>query len=144
MYLRFVDVLLVEDNLANAGIVIREFERHHLENSLVHLKDREDFNAFLMASRRPVSVQATLGRPKIVLLESEMTTMNCMDVLRRIRRNKATKDAGVVVLTSSNEDPAIHKWYHLGANSYIVKPLYFEKFVEAILDFGFHWQLINK
>jgi two-component system, response regulator len=139
-----VDVLLVEDNLDDAEGTIRELKRHHLANNLVHVKDGKEALEFLFSTGRFEKAGDPVSPPKVILLDIHMPKVNSFEVLRKIKSDKRTKTTPVVILTSSNEHPDIHKCYKLGANSYIVKPLNFERFMEAIRNLGFCWLLLNQ
>lgn len=139
-----VDVLLVEDSLNDAELTIRELKKHNLANNLVHVKDGEEALDFIFALGRFAKTRDTLFLPKIVLLDIQMPKVNGIEVLQRIRSDNRTKTTPVVILTSSNQDPDIQKCYALGANSYIVKPVNFERFAEAIRNLGFYWLLLNQ
>jgi CheY-like chemotaxis protein len=82
--------------------------------------------------------------PKVVLLDIQMPKVNGIEVLRIMKTDDRTKSTPVVILTSSKEDPDIQQCYALGANSYIVKPVNFERFAEAIRNLGFYWLLLNQ
>jgi len=82
--------------------------------------------------------------PKVILLDIQMPKVNGIEVLEKIKSHKSVKSIPVVILTSSKEDPDIKKCYALGANSYIVKPVNFEGFAEAIKNLGFYWLLLNQ
>lgn len=138
-----VEVLLVEDNIADAELAIRELKKHNMANQLVHVKDGEEALAFIFGTgefnNRDVSQS-----PKVILLDIQMPKINGIEVLERIKSDERTKSIPVVVLTSSKEDPDIQKCYKLGANSYIVKPVNFEGFAGAIKNLGFYWLLLNQ
>lgn len=139
-----VDVLLVEDNPFDAELTIRELKRHHLVNNFVHVKDGEEALDFLFATGKFAGDPAHAHLPKVILLDIQMPKVNGLEVLKKLRSDERTKKTPVVILTSSNQHPDIHTCYKLGANSYIVKPLSFERFAEAIRNLGFHWLLLNQ
>jgi two-component system response regulator len=130
-----VRVLLVEDNPDDAELAIRHLKKHHLANNVVLLKDGEEALDYLF-SEAP--------QPSLILLDIQMPKVNGIEVLQKIKSDPRTKVIPVVILTSSNQHPDIHRCYHLGANSYIVKPLEFDRFVEAIRNLGFYWLLLNQ
>ena len=82
--------------------------------------------------------------PKVILLDIQMPKVNGIEVLEKIRADERTRQLPVVILTSSKEDPDIKKCYDLGANSYIVKPVNFERFTAAIQSLGYYWLLLNQ
>lgn len=139
-----VDILLVEDNFDDAELTIRELRKHHMANNLVHVMDGEEALDFIFATGKFAGSRDILYPPRVVLLDIQMPKINGIEVLERIKSDERTKKTPVVILTSSNEDPDIRKCYALGANSYIVKPVNFEGFAEAIRNFGFYWLLINQ
>jgi CheY-like chemotaxis protein len=139
-----VDVLLVEDNMNDAELAIREFRKNRLANNLVHVKDGEEALDFLFARGKFSGERDVAFPPKVVLLDIQMPKVNGIEVLRIMKADDRTKSTPVVILTSSKEDPDIQQCYALGANSYIVKPVNFERFAEAIRNLGFFWLLLNQ
>jgi two-component system, response regulator len=138
-----VDILLAEDNINDAELTIRELRKHHMINNLVHVKDGEEAFDFIFATGKFAGSRDILFPPRVVLLDIQMPKINGIEVLEKIKSDERTKKIPVVILTSSNEDPDIRKCYALGANSYIVKPVNFEGFAEAIRNLGFYWLLLN-
>jgi two-component system response regulator len=139
-----VEVLLVEDNLNDAELTIRELRKHHMANNLFHVKDGEEALDFIFGEGKYADSRDLLYRPKVVLLDIQMPKVNGIEVLQKVKSDPRTKATPVVILTSSKEDPDIQKCYDLGANSYIVKPVNFESFAEAIRNLGFYWLLLNQ
>jgi two-component system, response regulator len=139
-----VEVLLVEDNISDAELTIRELKKHHFANNLFHVRDGEEALDFIFGTGKFAGVRDVGQPPKIVLLDIQMPKINGIEVLHRIKSDERTKTTPVVMLTSSKEDPDIKKCYDLGANSYIVKPVNFERFAEAIKNLGFYWLLLNQ
>lgn len=139
-----VDLLLVEDNIHDAELAIRELKKHHIVNNLVHLKDGEQALDFLFGKGTFAGASTPQPLPKLVLLDIQMPKVNGIQVLEVLKSDERTKSTPVVILTSSKEDPDIQKCYALGANSYIVKPVNFEGFSEAIRNLGFYWLLLNQ
>jgi len=132
-----IDILLVEDNPLDAELTLRELKKHHLANHLVHLNDGEEALEFLFANG------ATRSLPKLILLDIQMPKVSGIELLQHIRSHELTRTTPVVILTSSKEDPDVRRCYDLGVNSYIVKPVNFERFSEAIRTLGMYWLLIN-
>ncbi len=144
MNLDSIELLLVEDNINDAELTVRELKKHHLANNLFHVKDGEEALEFLFASGKYAGSRNVNHAPKVVLLDIQMPKINGIEVLQQIRADERTRTTPVVILTSSKEDPDIQKCYKLGANSYIVKPVNFERFAEAIKNLGFYWLLLNQ
>ena len=139
-----VEVLLVEDNITDAELTIRELKKHNMANNLVHLKNGEEALNFIFATGRFAGTRDIQNPPKVVLLDIQMPKVNGIEVLQQIKSDPRTRQLPVVILTSSKENPDIQKCYDLGANSYIVKPVNFEGFALAIKNLGFYWLLLNQ
>jgi two-component system response regulator len=138
-----IEILLVEDNFDDAELTIRALTKSNLANKLIHLKDGAEALDFIFG------VGAFEGRkteivPKVILLDLKLPKVNGMEVLRKIKENSLTEKIPVVVLTSSSQDPDIEHAYTLGANSYIVKPIEFDKFTKAISSLGMYWLALNR
>ncbi len=139
-----IDVLLVEDNVNDAELAIRELKKYHFANKLFHIKDGDEALNFLFATGKYEGKRRIDTPPKLILLDIQMPKLNGIEVLEKVKTDKRTKLIPVVILTSSKEDPDIKKCYDLGANSYIVKPVNFENFALAIKNLGFYWLLLNQ
>ncbi len=139
-----IDVLLVEDNANDAELTIRELKKHNMANNLFHVKDGEEALDFIFATGKYEGMRNVEQPPKLILLDIQMPKVNGIEVLQKIKADERTKATPVVILTSSKEDPDIQKCYTLGANSYIVKPVNFEGFADAIKNLGFYWLLLNQ
>ena len=123
-----VEILLVEDNITDAELTIRELKKHNMANNLVHLKDGEEALDFIYGTGQYAGIREIQHPPKVVLLDIQMPKVNGIEVLEKIKSDPATRAVPVVILTSSKENPDVKKCYELGANSYIVKPVNFEGF----------------
>jgi len=138
-----IEILLVEDSIDDAELTIRALKKKNLANNLVHLKNGAEALDFMFA-RGEYSGRDPYAVPKVILLDLKMPKVSGLEVLAELRKDKRTKTVPVVVLTSSSEDPDINACYALGANSYIVKPVEFDKFFKAVSDLGFYWLLLNQ
>ncbi len=138
-----VEVLLVEDSAEDAEMTLRALRKHHLANRLHHVKDGEEALAFLFATGTFAGRDPESG-PKLVLLDLKLPKVDGHEVLRRLRSDERTRLTPVVVLTSSNEDRDVVESYKLGVNSYIVKPVDFDKFLTAVSELGLYWLLLNR
>lgn len=134
-----LDILLVEDNMDDAGLTIRALKKNNLANNLIHIADGEDALEFLFGEN---AAQKEL--PKLILLDLKMPKVDGIDILKRIKSNERLRVVPVVVLTSSKEERDIVDAYKLGVNAYIVKPVDFEKFVKAVGDLGLFWLVLNQ
>jgi two-component system response regulator len=139
-----VELLLVEDNVSDAELTIRELKKHNMANNLVHVKNGEEALEFIFATGIYANTREVQRFPKVILLDIQMPKVNGMEVLQRIKADERTRSIPVVILTSSKEHPDVQKCYDLGANSYIVKPVNFEGFAQAIKNLGFYWLLLNQ
>ena len=139
-----VEILLVEDNINDAELTIRELKKHNMTNNLVHVKNGEEALDFIFATGQYAATREMQYSPKVVLLDIHIPKVNGIEVLQKIKSDARTKFVPVVILTSSKEHPDIQKCYDLGANSYIVKPVNFESFAQAIKNLGFYWLLLNQ
>ncbi len=138
-----VEILLCEDNERDADLTIRALKKKNLGNEIVWVKDGEEALDYLFG-RNQYEDRKVDDTPKVILLDLKMPKVDGMEVLEEVRSHPATKYIPVVVLTSSNEEKDIVKSYELGVNSYIVKPVDFNKFTEAVSDVGYYWMLLNK
>lgn len=139
-----VDILLVEDNITDAELTIRELKKHNMANNLFHVRNGEEAIDFIFATGKYAATRNIQYPPKVILLDIQMPKVNGIEVLAKIRSDDRTRVTPVVILTSSKENPDIQKCYDLGANSYIVKPVNFEGFAQAIKNLGFYWLLLNQ
>jgi two-component system, response regulator len=131
------DILLVEDNPADVELTQRAFKKNRLLNHMHVARDGVEALEFLFGengSARELSV---------VLLDLKMPRMDGLEVLRRMRADPRTRLLPVVMMTSSSEESDLVASYDLGANSYIVKPVDFENFTEAVRVIGSYWLLLN-
>ncbi len=139
-----VEILLIEDNIHDATLTIRELKRHNMANFLVHLKDGEEALQFIFGTGPYDGKPLNANTPKLILLDIQMPKINGIELLQELKKNPDTRTIPVVMLTSSKESPDIAKCYELGVNSYIVKPVNFDAFTEAIRQLGFYWLLLNQ
>jgi two-component system response regulator len=138
-----VEILLVEDNPDDAELTIDALRKKKLASALTHVEDGEEALEFLFAEGR-FAGRKGVEHPKLVLLDLKMPKLSGLEVLKIIKSDKRTASIPVVVLTSSKEEPDIHEAYALGANSYIVKPVTFEKFADVVASVGFYWLVVNQ
>lgn len=134
-----VEILLVEDREEDAELTRRALRRHRLTNHLHHARDGAEALEYLFGGD-----DRNGHTPRVILLDLKLPKVSGLEVLRALRANARTRHIPVVVLSSSREDHDLVEAYTLGANSYIVKPVEFEAFVEAVSALGFYWALLNE
>ena len=130
-----IDILLVEDNPSDAELTQRALRKSELGAQLAIARDGAEALEYLLSNR---------PRPKVIFLDLKLPKIDGIEVLRRVRADERTKSIPVVVLTSSQEERDISECYKLGVNSYIVKPVEFDKFYKAVADLGTYWLVLNK
>lgn len=138
-----VEILLVEDNMADAELTLRALNKAKIANHILHLKDGEQALDYLFGKGAYDGRDFT-KLPRIVLLDIKMPKVDGIEVLRQLKSNELTKVIPVVIMTSSSEEKDIISSYQLGVNSYVVKPVAFEGFAKAVGELGFYWMLLNK
>jgi CheY-like chemotaxis protein len=137
-----MEILLVEDNAEDAEMTMRALRKRNLANHVHWVKDGEEALDYLFCSGQYVARER--GRPpKLVLLDIKMPKVDGIEVLRRIKGSEL-RTVPVVVMTSSNEERDVIESYRLGANSYIVKPVAFDAFLETVAGIGLYWVLTNR
>jgi two-component system response regulator len=137
-----VDILLVEDSDADAEMTTRALRKGGLVNKLVRVRDGVEALEFVFRSG-PWSARDST-QPKLILLDLKMPRLGGIDVLRRLKSDTRTHAVPVVMLTSSAEEQDIAESYHLGVNSYLVKPVEFAAFVELVARLGMYWAVMNR
>ena len=137
-----VEILLVEDNMNDAELVMRALKKVNLTNKLVHVKDGADALDFIFA-KGIFSDREIQNKPRVILLDIKMPRVDGIEVLRQVRQNEETRLVPVVMMTSSKEEQDIIRSYELGVNSFVVKPVDFNDFAKAVSELGMYWVLVN-
>ncbi|MGH7929350.1 MAG: response regulator [Candidatus Binatia bacterium] len=130
-------ILLVEDNPVDVDLTLRAFARRKLGNPIEVARDGEEALAFV--ARWEAGEQS----PAVILLDLKLPKIDGLEVLRQIKLHPKFSAIPIIVLTSSSEDRDIEEAYKLGANSYIVKPVEFEKFIEVAAQVELYWCVLN-
>ena len=134
-------ILLVEDNANDVELTLEALGQHNLANEVIVARDGEEALDYL--HRRGAFQSREDGNPAVVLLDLKMPKVDGMEVLRQVKTNPDLKTIPVVILTSSMEERDIVESYHLGVNAYVVKPVDFHEFIDAVKQLGLFWSIIN-
>jgi len=138
-----VEILLVEDNPDDVQLTLRELRRHHFANRVQVVRDGSEALEFIYATG-PYDGRDIHHQPKMILLDLKLPKVDGLEVLNQLKSDEGTKSIPVVVLTSSMEELDLIKSYKLGVNSFITKPLDFDKFTNVASGLGFYWLLLNR
>jgi two-component system response regulator len=130
-----VDILLVEDNPNDAELTQRALRKTDTAARLALARDGAEALEFLSSGR---------NKPRVIFLDLKLPKVDGIEVLRHVRSDERTRSIPVVVLTSSQEERDITECYRLGVNSYVVKPVEFERFYKAVGDLATYWLVLNK
>jgi len=138
-----LEILLVEDNPRDVELTLRAFKKHHLVNKVHVVRDGAEALDYLFATGA-YNHRNGEDHPKVVLLDLKLPKVDGLEVLRQVKSDERTKTIPVVVLTSSREEKDVLESYKLGVNSYITKPVDFDKFLDAVGELGMYWLLLNQ
>jgi CheY-like chemotaxis protein len=130
-----IDILLVEDNPNDAELTQRALRKTNIDARLRVARDGAEALEHLFSAGT---------RPRVIFLDLKLPKIDGIEVLRRVREDERTRGIPVVVLTSSQEERDITESYRLGVNSYVVKPVEFDKFFKTVSDLGTYWLVLNK
>ena len=135
-------ILLAEDNPKDVELTLEALSEHNLANQVVVVKDGVEAMEFLRCEGKYKLRQQ--GNPAVVLLDIKMPRMDGIEVLQAIRKDPTLKTLPVVMLTSSREEPDLKRSYEFGANAYVVKPVDFKDFIDAVKQVGVFWAVLNE
>ena len=141
--LNAVEILIVEDNPRDAELTLRALRKNKLANNILVAKDGAEALDFFFC-RGKFKDRSITNPPKVVLLDLKLPKVSGLEVLESVKKDKRTSNIPVVVVTSSRQEPDMKKAYDLGVNSYVVKPVDFEQFVNAMSSLGLYWLLVNE
>lgn len=136
-------ILLVEDNADDEVLTLRALKKNNIRNEVVVARDGSEALDYLFASGIHAGRDLRV-MPQIILLDLKLPKVDGFEVLNRVRSNEFTKLLPVVILTTSNEDQDRIRGYGLGANSFVRKPVEFDKFIEAVRQLGLYWLILNE
>jgi two-component system response regulator len=132
------EILLVEDTRSDAEMIIRAIRKGKITNSILRLQDGKEALDFIFGTGEYTG-RDIHQKPKVILLDLKMPKVNGIQVLQQLKANDLTKQIPIVVLTSSKENPDVEQCYALGVNSFIVKPVEFEDFMNVVSSLGVYW-----
>lgn len=135
-------ILLVEDSPKDLDLTLAALEEHALANAVDVARDGVEALDYLY--RRAKYVDRGAEYPAVILLDIKMPRLNGLEVLRQIKSDPLLKLLPVVMLTSSREEPDLAACYKLGVNAYVVKPVDFQQFIDAVKQVGVFWAIINE
>ena len=138
-----VDILLVEDNPNDVEMTLRALKKINIMNNIRVLSDGDEALQYLLGTGKFQDRDFNFN-PKVVLLDLKLPKVDGLEILRKVKSDERTKVMPVVILTSSKEERDIIESYKLGVNSYIVKPVDFEKFMDSVKELGMYWLLLNQ
>ncbi len=143
MSYKTIELLLVEDNPHDEELTVRALKKHNLANNIHIVRDGEEALEFLFAegAYKNRNMQQS---PKVIFLDLKLPKIDGLEVLKKIKADDRAKTIPVVVLTSSEEENDMIESYKFGVNSYIVKPVDFSKFIDAVSELGLYWLLLNE
>ena len=137
------DIILVEDNPSDAELALDSLQTEGLADSVKVLRDGQEALDYFFGEGKYAGRDLS-DRPKVILLDLKLPKVDGLDVLRRLRADDRTRTLPIVVLTSSNEHRDRVRSYALGVNSYVVKPVEFDKFAKAVSKIGLYWVRMNR
>ena len=136
-------ILLVEDNADDEALTLRALKKNNITNTIVVARNGVEALDYLFGTGQYAG-RDTSVQPELILLDLKLPKVDGFEVLRKLRADERTKLLAVVILTSSKEQQDIANGYGLGANSYIRKPVDFQQFVDAVLQLGLYWLVLNE
>ena len=140
--LELITILLAEDNPKDMELTIEALNEHNLANQVVAVSDGVEVLDYLNYEGKYKNRKKSI--PAVLLLDIKMPRMNGLEVLEAIRSNQKLKALPVVMLTASREEPDLKKCYELGVNAYVVKPVDFKEFLDAVKHIGIFWAILNE
>lgn len=142
MWHQIADILLVEDDPNDAEMALAALRERNIFKEVVHVMDGPE--ALLYISSTGLFESGRVHLPKVILLDLKLKTVNGLDVLRQLKVEERTRTIPVVVFTSSQQEIEIIESYHLGVNSYVIKPVDYETYKKVVGDMGHYWLNINR
>ncbi len=137
------EILIIEDNPNDAELIVRSLKKNNLLNNVNVIYDGEDAMEYLFNQKKADETRL-FDPPKVILLDLKLPKISGLEILEAIKSDETLRKIPVVVVTSSKEDPDIDRAYELGVNSYVVKPINFNEFIDTLSQIGIYWLAINE
>ncbi|ALA59091.1 response regulator [Nitrospira moscoviensis] len=138
-----MEILLIEDNPEDVELTLRAFRKYHLANRIQVVRDGEEALECLFSTGRYAG-SGECANTRLILLDLKLPKVDGLEILQKCKSDPRTRNIPVVVLTSSREEQDLIKSYNLGVNSYVVKPVDFPQFTDAVRQLGLYWMLLNQ
>jgi two-component system, response regulator len=138
-----IEILIVEDSPRDAELTLRALKKNNLANNILVAKDGAEALDFFFC-RGKFEKRSMTTPPKVVLLDLKLPKVSGLEVLKMVKGDKRTSHIPIVVVTSSKQEPDMKEAYALGVNSYVVKPVDFDHFINAMSSLGLYWLLVNE
>ena len=138
-----MDILLIEDNAQDVEITLRAFHKHHITGKVHVVRDGEEALECLFCTGRYAD-RSPCQNARLILLDLKLPKVDGLEILQKVKADPRTKHIPVVVLTSSREEQDVERSYGYGVNSYVVKPVDFPQFSDAVRQLGLYWMTLNQ
>jgi two-component system response regulator len=139
-----IEILLIEDNPEDVELTLRVFDKYQLANRIQVVRDGAEALDCLFGSHRAGGSGEQTTQPRLILLDLKLPKVDGLEVLQQCKSDPRTRMIPVVILTSSREERDLVQSYNLGVNSYVVKPVDFHQFTDAVRQLGLYWMLLNE
>ena len=136
-----MEILLAEDSEADGEMTLRALRRHNIANQVVWVRDGAEALDYVFGRGQ---YETRTRRPKLILLDLKMPKVDGLEVLKQLKEDDSTRTIPIVIMASSAEERDLIEGYRLGVNSYVVKPIGFDQFMETVADLGYFWALVNQ
>lgn len=136
-----IEILLAEDSEADGEMTLRALRRHNIANHVAWVRDGAEALDYVFGRGQ---YKTRMRRPKLILLDLKMPKVDGLEVLKQLKEDDSTRTIPVVIMTSSAEERGLIEGYRLGVNSYVVKPIGFDQFMETVAHLGYFWAVVNQ
>ncbi|MEO5644806.1 MAG: response regulator [Bacteroidia bacterium] len=141
--MKYVEILLVEDDPGDAELTLRTLKKNHTVNKITHVADGEDALNYIYRKGNYQNLEAS-GLPRLIILDLNLPKINGLEVLRTLKSDPDTQNIPIVVMTSSKRDSDLLESYNLGVNSFLLKPFDFNEFTKTVSTIAYYWILLNE